>query len=117
VVEACVPPGVYERPPCATGHFAFTDPSGGSADSFTLAIAHREGDRVVLDAIREAVPPFSPDGVVAEFAALLKSYGVRKVTGDRYAGMWPRERFGVHGITYQVSERTKSELYQIFCPC
>ena len=41
--------------------------------------------------------------VVEEFAALLKSYGISRVTGDAYAGEWPRERFASHGITYDVS--------------
>ena len=50
---------------------------------------------------RERRPPFSPDGVVQEFAELLKSYKVRRVVGDRYAGEWPRERFRVHGIEYR----------------
>jgi hypothetical protein len=36
----------------------------------------------VIDPIRERRPPFSTDDVVIEFAALLKSYGVRDVTGD-----------------------------------
>jgi hypothetical protein len=36
----------------------------------TLAIAHREGSITVLDAIREAKPPFSPESIVAEFAAV-----------------------------------------------
>ena len=35
---------------------------------------------------REARPPFSPDAVVDDFAALLKSYSVSRVTGDRFAG-------------------------------
>jgi hypothetical protein len=77
----------------------------------TLAIAHRDKDRSVLDALREVKPPFSPDGVVAEFSNLLESYGIRRVQGDRYAGQWPRERFKVHGITYDPSEKTKSQIY------
>jgi hypothetical protein len=36
--------------------------------------------------------------VLAEYAALLKSYGFTRVIGDRYGGMWPRERFAAHGI-------------------
>jgi hypothetical protein len=44
------------------------DPSGGSADAMTLAIGHRQGDVVVIDALRERRPPFSPDDVAAEFA-------------------------------------------------
>jgi hypothetical protein len=58
----------------------------------TLAITHREGDKVVVDAVRERRPPFSPDDVVIEFAATLKSYGVGTVQGDRYGGEWPRGR-------------------------
>lgn len=66
----------------------------------------------MLDAVRERRPPFSPDGVTAEFAELLKSYGVFEVTGDRYAGEWPREVFQQYGITYNPSEHTKSDIYR-----
>src|SRR5262249_39117956 len=72
--------------------------------------------RVVTDAVREVRPPFSPDAVVAEFSALLKSYGVFTVWGDRYAGVWPRERFGVHGINYQIAGKSASDLYVEFLP-
>ena len=94
----------------------FVDPSGGSADSFTLAIAHKEGDAVVLDAIRERQPPFSPEDVVAEYCALLKSYRISRVAGDRYAGEWPREPFRAHGIVYDASAKPKSDLYRDLLP-
>lgn len=69
VVEACTAPGVYERPPVSgVRYVAFVDPSGGSVDSMTLAIAHREGKVDILDAIRERHAPFSPQDVVSEFA-------------------------------------------------
>jgi hypothetical protein len=118
VVEACVAPGVYERPPISgISYFAFVDPSGGSGlDSMTLAIAHRDGDRVVLDAVRERRPPFSPDDVVAEFAALLKSYGISSVRGDRFGGEWPRERFRSYGIHYEVADKVKSDIYRDVLP-
>jgi hypothetical protein len=117
VVEAAVSPGVHELPRI-TGrtYSAFVDPSGGSADSMTLAIAHRDKEQGVLDAVREIRPPFSPDAVVTEFADLLKSYGLRRVTGDRYAGEWPREAFRKAGITYDVSEKPKSALYGELLP-
>jgi hypothetical protein len=70
----------------------------------------------VLDVIREIKPPFSPDAVVQEYAALLKSYGIARVTGDAYAGEWPRERFAVHGISYDVSQKPKSAIYGEFLP-
>jgi hypothetical protein len=89
---------------------AFTDPSGGSDDSFALAISHKS------NAIREARPPFSPDAVVDDFAALLKSYRVSRVTGDRYAGEFPRELFRKHGIAYELAKRTKSELFRDLLP-
>ena len=73
-VEACITLGVRERAPLPDVRYAaFTDPSGGSADSFTLAIGHRQDDVVVVDAVREVRPPFSPENVVGEFCVLLKS--------------------------------------------
>jgi hypothetical protein len=118
VVEAAVVEGRFELPRVhGVSYFAFVDPSGGSADSMTLAIGHRGEDGVgVLDCVRETRPPFSPEAVVAEFSALLKEYRVRSVHGDRYAGEWPRERFREHGITYEVSERSKSQIYQEALP-
>ena len=112
VVDACTPPGRFEVPPVAgTRYVAFVDPSGGSADSMTLAIAHRHGDKAILDAVREVRPPFSPENVTSDFAAVLRTYGLSRLTGDRYGGEWPRERFRVHGVEYALSERPKSEIY------
>jgi hypothetical protein len=111
VVEACVSRGAHERAPISgVKYFGFADPSGGSSDSFTLAVAHREDERIVVDAIRERRPPFSPESVVAEFAGLVKSYraGLR---GDRYAGEWPREAFRRHGVEYMVAGKDRSAIY------
>jgi len=118
VVEAATATGRHELPRMGgTIYRAFADPSGGSSDSFTLAIAHRDSNGLaVLDAVRERRPPFSPEACVEEFAELLKAYGLRRVTGDRYAGEWPRERFSVHGIQYEVSEMVKSDIYRDFLP-
>jgi hypothetical protein len=117
VVEACVDRGVHERAPVSgIRYVAFIDPSGGSSDSMTLAIAHCEGERAILDCLRERRPPFSPDEVVVEFCATLRSYGISSVRGDRYAGEWPRERFRVHGVGYEPAEQTKSDLYRDLLP-
>ena len=116
-VEACVAPGLYERAPLpGLRYAAFTDPSGGSQDSFTLAVSHRDGDQVLFDAVREVRPPFSPESVVGEFAAVLKSYRVSRVVGDRYAGEFPRELFRKHGVTYDLSQQPKSDLYRDVLP-
>jgi hypothetical protein len=98
-------------------YHAFVDPSGGSQDSFTLAVAHRENDVGVLDCVRERKPPFKPDEVVKEFASVLRSYGVIRITGDRYSGQWVRDSFQKCGITYVVSKHTKSDIYgEILAP-
>ena len=117
-IEAVTAHGVIELPPGeGITHAAFVDPSGGSADSFTLAIGHCEtSGAAVVDALREVKPPFSPDGVVEEFAALLKLYGISRVMGDNYAGEWPKERFAVHGIHYDPSPKTKSQIYTELMP-
>jgi hypothetical protein len=116
-LEACVIPSRRELPPVAgVSYVAFADPSGGSQDSMTLAIAHHQDGRAVLDCVRERKPPFSPEAVVADFAQTLKTYGVTRVTGDRYGGEWPRERFAAHGIQYEVADESKSDLYRELLP-
>lgn len=119
VLDALVVAGRYELPPLGeTTYVGFVDPSGGSADSFTLAIAHHDDvrDRAVVDVVREVRPPFSPEQVVEDFATLLHGYRVDEVTGDRYAGEWPREQFRKHGLTYTPCEEAKSDLYRDLLP-
>ena len=118
VVDAAVAPGRHELTPMSdTSYVAFVDPSGGSVDSMTLGIAHRDRDgRAVLDALRVRKPPFSPEAVVGEFCDLLKVYRIRKVTGDRYAGEFAREPFRKAGITYALSDRTASDIFRDALP-
>jgi hypothetical protein len=118
-VDACIVPGRFELPPVAgTQYIAFVDPSGGSQDSFSLAIVHAESvsEQAVLDLVRERKPPFSPEAVVTEFAEDLRRYGLHELIGDKYAGEWPREPLLTHGIHYKISEKTKSEIYQAALP-
>jgi hypothetical protein len=112
VVTSCVDPNEIERPYSTKYRYVgFVDPSGGSSDSMTLAIGHKEKDRSIVDVVREIVAPFDPETAVEEFAGLLKRYGLRSVTGDRYAGEWPRAAFRKRQIEYEPSEANKSELY------
>jgi hypothetical protein len=116
-IEACVSTGVYERGRAqGTKYSAFCDPSGGSSDSMTLAIAHKEAGISVLDAIRERKPPFSPDAVVADFTQLLKSYGISKVLGDKYAGEWVKEPFKKLGVAYDSAAKPKSDIFRDALP-
>ncbi len=117
IVEAAVDRGVAVRAPVAgVFYIAAVDPSGGSSDSMTLAIAHVEGGRYALDLVAERLSPFSPDSVVSEFAATLKQYRVFRVVGDRYAGEWPREAFARYGITYVPADLSKNDGYLAFLP-
>src|SRR5262249_89983 len=121
VVDAAVVPGRHELPRIdGVRYTAFVDPSGGSSDSMTLAIAHVEDDagtkRIVTDLIREVKPPFSPAAVVRAFAAILRAYGIFAVRGDRYGGIWPRERFAAHGIDYQPASKATSDIYLELLP-
>lgn len=82
----------------------------------TLAVAHREGDRVVLDCVRERRPPFSPQDVVVEFALALKPYAVRTVQSDRYGGEWVTAAFRDRGIRCEPAAKPKSDLYRELLP-
>ena len=99
-------------------YVAFVDPSGGSQDSFTLCIAHRDVLRnvIIVDFVREIRAPFSPEVAVEALCQDLKRYRVARVVGDHYAGEWPVEQFRKRGVTYYTSEENKSELYLAALP-
>lgn len=83
----------------------------------TLAIGHRdEQGHGILDHVAGIAPPFSPESACVEFAALLKRYGIGKVTGDNYAAEWPKEMMQKFGISYERSEKTKGTIYAEFLP-
>lgn len=97
--------------PRRKGHqyFAFVDPAGGGADEFTISIAHDEKGVVVVDLVRGTKG--NPAHITADYAELCRSYGIRRVHGDRYAGDWPRTEFRKHGIAFHDAPGTRSELY------
>ena len=115
VVDAAVRTGPLELPfDKAHRYLAFVDPAGGGQDEYTITIGHKEGDDTVVDVLRARRGV--PAEITAEYAALLKSYGIRKVTGDKYAGSWPGDEFKKHDIKYAPSEKPKSGLYLDLLP-
>jgi len=119
LVEAVTIPGRYELPKISDVYYhAFTDPSGGRQDSFTLAITHRdeENEKIVLDLIRETKPPFKPENVVEGYSNYLKEYDIYEVESDRYAGEWVVDAFRRNDIEVIPSEQSKSEIYLEFLP-
>ncbi len=121
-IDAAVIPGRLELPLVRGERYVgFLDFAGGSgADSATLAVAHeeeRDGQKVfTLDAVREVRPPFSPEQVCADFAVVLRSYGIGTATADRWAGQFPVEHMAKHGVMVEPSAKAKSEIYKEFLP-
>jgi hypothetical protein len=116
-VDLCVEKGREEiQPAQGVTYYAAVDPSGGSSDSMTLAIAHADGDRGILDLVREWTSPFSPEKVVSEIIEICRRYNANTVTGDRYAGEWVREPFRLHGFEYRLADLTRSEAYLTILP-
>jgi hypothetical protein len=116
-VRACITSDATERLPVVRHrYYGFVDPSGGSSDSMTMAIAHKEGDVAILDVVRENRPPFSPEAVVDEYAELCRRYRLSKITADRFGGEWVREAFRTRGVHLEAAEHSKSEIYLDLVP-
>lgn len=114
----CVDAGIRERLPVDGVRYVggFDAASGTGQDAAALAIAHAEGDRVVLDLVRAWNPPFNPSSAIAEASVILKRFGVRSVSGDQYAPGFVQEHFATHGITYRAAEHNRSELFLELMP-
>jgi phage terminase large subunit-like protein len=113
-LASCVVTGRVEIPPeaCRGPVRCFIDPSGGRHDRFTAAIGYRDGPRVVVAALRAFAPPFSPAGITSEIAALARTYHVKTIVGDRFGGALVAELFQAHGLRFETSGYTASDLYQ-----
>jgi hypothetical protein len=116
-VEACV--GDYRELEPRSGiiYYCFLDSASGSdgGDSYAIAISHRESDgRIIIDAVREVVPPFSPSSVVSNvLVPLCKSYRIDgKIFGDNYAGNFCKELVHKAGLYYDLWPQYKSEIYR-----
>jgi hypothetical protein len=118
-LDGAVVEGLHEIPPVpGTSYTAYADPSGGASggDAFTLGISHNENGKLVLDVLRVRRPPFNPLAVCAEFAAVLKVYGLSRVVGDRYSAQFVVSAFQENGIYYEPSERSTSDVYLEILP-
>ena len=116
-IEAAVDHGrPLELPPmeAVRQYSAFVDPSGGRHDAFAICIGHTlagTSNMFVADVVRAVRPPFDPQVVVADYAALLKEYRITSVTGDNFSAEWVVAAFREHGIRYELAAKAKSILY------
>jgi len=112
VVDSSVMPHrISLFPVKGTTYTAFVDPASGRLDSFTAAIAHRDGERYVLDVLFEQQVPFKPKNVISRICSILKDYRIHRVYGDKYAPGFVAEGFQDKGIRYLPSTMTKSKVY------
>jgi hypothetical protein len=111
VIEAAVDFGVAVRPPRdGVSYVGFVDAASGSGkDSYTVGIAHADGDEIVLDLAHEIKPPFNPQHSTAEICALLKSYRIGMATGDKYSAGFLITAMADNGIEYRYSVRDCSQ--------
>src|SRR5262245_23031595 len=84
---------------------------GAPTASGALVVGHSEQGRFIADVVRGRPAPHDPAAVTIEFADLLKSYGLARVTGDNYAGEWVVQAFQANGVRYERAAKPKSEIY------
>jgi hypothetical protein len=116
VITAAIDAGVTVRPPVPGVHYTgFLDLASGTAvhgDAAAVAVAHQHRDgTTVLDAVRVWPPPFRPQDVATEAAALLRPYRVSTVAADRWALGLSAELLRGAGLTYRAADHDKSGLY------
>jgi hypothetical protein len=113
IVESAVDTGVAVRPPRpGVSYVGFVDAaSGAGKDSYAVAIGHAEGDQAIIDCAHEIKPPFNPQAATLEACALIKSYNVRTVRGDKFAAGFVVEAHARNGIEYIYSDNDTSTNY------
>jgi len=95
-------------------YYGFVDVSGGGGkDSYAMAIAHLEGEKIIIDVVRSRAPKpkFNPLAVTEEYCRLLKSYGVSSVEGDKFSGDMALNEYAKHNVDYKPAGKSKAEIY------
>lgn len=121
VVERCLHKDGLKQVPAKMGNYywAFFNAAGGSGgDSATGAVCHQDARTrsIMIDAVFEAAPPFSPEQAISDCVTFFKPYGIRNIHLDRWGGDFPSEQFRKWGINCTPCEKPKSDLYKEFLP-
>ena len=110
-IEAAIDYGrPLELPPQPDLLSRFATPAVAS-DNYTLAVGHKEGDRIIIDVIRGIAPPFDPQEATEQYAKLAKEYRCLSVTGDNFAQEWVAAAWSKCGVRYVKSELPKTQIY------
>jgi hypothetical protein len=97
-------------------YVGFIDASSGRSDSYTAAIASRDGDLGILHSVIEIPAPADPVKATATVAAAMRNYSINQVWGDRYAVGFVAAELGRHGLTLQHTTKSRSDLYRELLP-
>jgi hypothetical protein len=102
LVEAAIDAGVAVRSPRqGVRYVGFVDVATGRGDAFAAAIAHREGDKLIVDNLFERRAPFDVDDAVDDVCQLMRQYRIDSVRGDDYGADLTVSAFKRHGIGYK----------------
>jgi hypothetical protein len=117
MVEACTDHGRIAVPPKAGNDYVARIDAAFKRDTFPLGIAHREGERVVVDLIHSWKPagpkrPLDDKVVVAEIVEILRPYGIGTVIGDQFCDVPLKTEFARHGIGFIERAVTEASKYQ-----
>lgn len=114
-VDAVTGDHEFLPPVPGTKYVAWVDPSGGSVDSFALAIAHFDHG-VILDLVKEWPAPFDPSEIVVEAAEIIREYNCTRVGGDKYGGKIFEALFRRLSVQYHGSDKSRSDIYGSLLP-
>ena len=114
MIDTAINPDRPLEIPCREGveYKCFVDVAGGGGkDSYSIGIGHLENEKAIVDVVRSRAPKFNPDELTSQYTDLVKRYKINKVYGDKFSGDWASNSWAKHDISYERSEKTKSELY------
>jgi len=70
----------------------------------------------MIDCLVAKPVPFDPAVALGEFATVLKSYGLRWCTVDRYAPGFVESALRDHGVSAEIADKTTSEIFLEVAP-
>ena len=116
VVNGCTAFGIIERPPAeGITYFLFFDiANGGSGgDSAAVAVAHKDhdGNKLILDYLREFKAPFSPSVFLDAVAAVADRYRISDCWADGFAKGLVGDRLKDHNKRFCDAPLVKSAIY------
>ena len=107
-------------PNTATGghivYHAAIDVSGGRSDAAACAVAHREGQRVIVDGCWRIPAPHDPAHVAKQFAEDLARYGLTHAVADQYGAELSRVLYAEAGLSLVSAVATRSDAYLKLLP-